>query len=63
MKMPDLKSTLLAGAISAIVLVLIDKVVATEEGVTDPYTIGQIAGEGFAVGAIVQIAVRLLGVS
>jgi hypothetical protein len=58
MRLLDWKSTLVAGLIGAVLLILVDQVIGDESNAT--VTVGV---AGFAVGAGVQVGVRLIGVS
>lgn len=57
MKSPDIKSTLAAGVVGAVALVVLAHLYAKT---LDDKTA---ALSGFSVGVVVQVAVRLLGVS
>jgi hypothetical protein len=68
MRSLDVKSILVAGLIGAVALWAIGQMLIVPAGSaptpsTEPPPFGSTAGTGFAVGAVVQIGVRLLGVS
>jgi hypothetical protein len=58
MKMPDIKSTVIAGAIGALALFILVKLFDSNN--TNPNTYATL---GFATGVLVQVGVRLTGVS
>jgi hypothetical protein len=56
----DLTSVVIAGALGALLLFVIDYALSLPD---EGSPVGTILGAGFAVGAGVQVGVRLLGVS
>jgi hypothetical protein len=63
MKAVDLKSVLVAGAIGAVLLLLVDMVLGASAQPSNASSPMSAVGAGFVVGAGVQIGMRISGVS